>query len=111
VALWAQWCCWCPVPTDFSPKTWIKLDQVMNNKVVDLATNNIFYKGYIGFFYPRQKIFECELWMSAGFGKQWILACNGFFKFFPSKFEMSIYMKVVSLIKIYNFHKGRILSV
>jgi hypothetical protein len=25
--------------------------------------------------------------------------------------EMPIYMKVVSLIKIYNFHKGRILSV
>jgi hypothetical protein len=33
------------------------------------------------------------------------------FKFFLSKLEMPIYMNVVSLIKIYNFHKGRILSV
>jgi hypothetical protein len=49
--------------------------------------------------------------MSACFGKQCFLPCNGFFKFFPSKFEMPIYMKVVSLNKIYNFPKGRILSV
>jgi hypothetical protein len=33
------------------------------------------------------------------------------FQVFPSKLEMPIYMKVVSLNKIYNFHKGRILSV
>jgi hypothetical protein len=33
------------------------------------------------------------------------------FQAFPSKFEMPIYMKVVSLIKMDNFHKGRILSV
>jgi hypothetical protein len=30
---------------------------------------------------------------------------------FPSNFEMPIYMKVVSLINMDNFHKGRILSV
>jgi hypothetical protein len=30
---------------------------------------------------------------------------------FHSKFEMPIYMKVVSLIKQDNFHKGRFLSV
>jgi hypothetical protein len=30
------------------------------------------------------------------------------FQVFPSKFEMPIYMKVVSLIKMDNFHKGRI---
>jgi hypothetical protein len=30
----------------------------MNTKVVDLATNNIFYKGYIGFFCLDLKIFE-----------------------------------------------------
>jgi hypothetical protein len=83
----------------------------MNTKVVDLATLNNFYKGYIGFFCLDLKIFECQLWMSACFGKQWKLPCNGFFKFFPSKFEMPIYMKVVSLNKIYNFPKGRILSV
>jgi hypothetical protein len=33
------------------------------------------------------------------------------FQVFPSKFEMPICMKVVSLIKMDNFHKGRILSV
>jgi hypothetical protein len=40
-----------------------------------------------------------------------ISALHLIFQVFPSKFEMPIYMKVVSLIKIYNFHKGRILSV
>jgi hypothetical protein len=30
-----------------------------------------------------------------------------FFTNFPSKFEMPIYMKVVSLHKMDNFHKGR----
>jgi hypothetical protein len=29
------------------------------------------------------------------------------FTFFPSKFEMPIYMKVVSLDKLDNFHIGR----
>jgi hypothetical protein len=33
------------------------------------------------------------------------------FTFFHSKFEMAIYMKVVSLNKLDNFHKGRFLSV
>jgi hypothetical protein len=49
--------------------------------------------------------------MSACFGQQCFLPCKGLFKFFLSKFEMPIYMKVVSLNKIYNFPKGRILSV
>jgi hypothetical protein len=43
--------------------------------------------------------------------QQWILSCNWLFKPFHSKLEMPIYMKVVSLIKMDNFHKGRILSV
>jgi hypothetical protein len=34
-----------------------------------------------------------------------------FFIFFHSKFEMPSYMKVVSLDKLDNFHKGRFLSV
>jgi hypothetical protein len=34
-----------------------------------------------------------------------------FFIFFPSKFEMPIYMKVVFLNKLDNFHKGKFLSV
>jgi hypothetical protein len=49
--------------------------------------------------------------MSACLGKQWILPCNSFSKPFPSKFEMPIYMKVVALIKMDNFHKCGILSV
>jgi hypothetical protein len=42
-------CCWCPVQNDFSQNFQTELDQVMNTKVVDLATSNIFYKGYIIF--------------------------------------------------------------
>jgi hypothetical protein len=34
-----------------------------------------------------------------------------FFTFFLSKFGMPLYMKVVSLNKLDNFHKGRFLSV
>jgi hypothetical protein len=45
--------------------------------------------------------------MSARFGKQENLSCKGFFTIFLSKFGMPFYMKVVSLKKIYNFHKGR----
>jgi hypothetical protein len=37
--------------------------------------------------------------------------CNQFLKLFHSKFGMPFYMKVVSLLKMDNFHKGRILSV
>jgi hypothetical protein len=40
-----------------------------------------------------------------------ISALQLIFQAFPSKLEMPIYMKVVSLIKMDNFHKGRILSV
>jgi hypothetical protein len=83
----------------------------MNTKVVGLGTSNIFYKGYMGFFCLDLNLFECQLLMSACFGQQCFLPCKGLFKFFLSKFEMPIYMKVVSLNKIYNFPKGRILSV
>jgi hypothetical protein len=34
-----------------------------------------------------------------------------FFIFSPSKFQMPIYLKVVSVNKLDNFHKGRFLSV
>jgi hypothetical protein len=40
-----------------------------------------------------------------------ISALQLIFQVSPPKFEMPIYMKVVSLNKIYNFHKGGILSV
>jgi hypothetical protein len=35
---------------DFSQNFQTELGRVMNTKVVDLGTSNIFYKGYIGFF-------------------------------------------------------------
>jgi hypothetical protein len=44
-------------------------------------------------------------WQTVKTALQWI------FQVFPSKFEMPFYKKVVSLNKIYNFPKGRILSV
>jgi hypothetical protein len=84
---------------------------VSNTKLVDLATLNNFYKGYIGFFCIEFELFECQYSMSVCLGKQLILPCNSFSRLFPLKFEMPIYMKVVSLIKMDNFHKGRILSV
>jgi hypothetical protein len=45
------------------------------------------------------------------FGKQELLAVDQVFHLFPSKFEMPIYMKVVSIEKLDNVHKGRFLSV
>jgi hypothetical protein len=33
---------------------------VMNTKVVDLVTLDIFYKGHIGFFCTNSKLFECQ---------------------------------------------------
>jgi hypothetical protein len=38
----------------------IEVDQVMNTKVVYLATLNNFYKGYIGFFLTEFELFECQ---------------------------------------------------
>jgi hypothetical protein len=40
-----------------------------------------------------------------------MLPLEPIFQAFPLKIEMPIYMKVVSLNKMDNFHKGRILSV
>jgi hypothetical protein len=45
--------------------------------------------------------------MSAYSGKHEVLAVDKFFTLFCSKFEMPIYMKVVSLNMMDNFHKGR----
>jgi hypothetical protein len=49
--------------------------------------------------------------MSPGFGEQEVLRLTKFFTNFLSKFEMPIYMKVVSLNKLDIFHKGRFLCV
>jgi hypothetical protein len=51
---------------------------VMNTKVVDLATLNNFYKGYIGFFCTEFELFECQLnvslsWPTVNSGLQLIL--------------------------------------
>jgi hypothetical protein len=45
--------------------------------------------------------------MSPSFGEQEMLTVDRGFTNFYSKFEMPIYMKVVSLNKLDNFHKGR----
>jgi hypothetical protein len=45
--------------------------------------------------------------MSLCFGEQEMLTADHVFILFHPKFEMSIYMKVVSLDKLDNFHIGR----
>jgi hypothetical protein len=49
--------------------------------------------------------------MQACAHEQEVLTLEQVFHAFHSKFEMPIYMKVVSLNKLDNFPKGRILSV
>jgi hypothetical protein len=49
--------------------------------------------------------------MPPWFGEQEVLPVDQVFTNFHSKLEMPIYMKVVSLNKMDNFPKGRILSV
>jgi hypothetical protein len=80
-------------------------------KVVDPVTLYNFQKGYRGFFSTDFELhschFECQpVWLNSR-----SCLCNQFSKLFHSKFEMPIYMKIVSLNKMDNFHKGRILSV
>jgi hypothetical protein len=47
--------------TRFFSKFCIEVDQVMNTKVVDLATLDNFYKGYIGVFFTDFELQECQL--------------------------------------------------
>jgi hypothetical protein len=49
--------------------------------------------------------------MPPGLGEQELLAVDQVFHPFHPIFEMPIYMKVVSLDKLDNFHIGRFLSV
>jgi hypothetical protein len=49
--------------------------------------------------------------MSLCVSEQEVLSVDQVFHLFTSKFEMPIYMKVVSLNKLDNFYKGRFLSV
>jgi hypothetical protein len=80
-------------------------------KVVDLAVLSNFHKGHLVFFSTdfaqRLAIFECQL---VSMNRRYCQLIK-FFTFFLSKFRMPLYMKVVSLNKLDNFHKGRFLSV
>jgi hypothetical protein len=49
--------------------------------------------------------------MPLSFSEQEVLLVDQVFHLFPSKFEMPIYMKVVSLNKLDNFRNGSFLSV
>jgi hypothetical protein len=79
----------------------------MNRKVVDLTTLYNFKKDHIAFFQwilqERRANIECR---SALENRRYCQSIE-FFTNFHSKFEMPIYMKVVSLNKMDNFHKGR----
>jgi hypothetical protein len=79
----------------------------MDRKVVDLTILYNFHKGF-KVFCPRilHKLltnFECR----HGSVNRRYCQLTKFFTFFRSKFEMPIYMNVVSLNKLDNFHKGR----
>jgi hypothetical protein len=80
---------------------------VMNRKVVDLTTLYNFCKGHIVFFSTDFAGTSCQLGMPPCPGNRRYCQSIKFFTNFHPKFEMSIYMKVVSLNKMDNFHKGR----
>jgi hypothetical protein len=71
--------------------------KAMNRKVVDLTTLYNFQKGHIVFF-------STDL-MSTRSEKQENLSCKGFSTIFHPKFEMPIYMKVVSSTRWTTFVK------
>jgi hypothetical protein len=83
------------------------VEKTLNTKIVDLTTPTTFTKAIWGF---SQQIlqeslanFECH---SVSVNRRYCHLAM-FFTFFHSKFEMPIYMKVVALNKLDNFHKGR----
>jgi hypothetical protein len=79
----------------------------MNTKVVDLATLYNFCKGRLVFsqriLQERRANIECR----AVLENRGYCQSIKFFANFHSKFDMPIYMKVVSLNKMDNFPKGR----
>jgi hypothetical protein len=79
--------------------------------VVDLTTLYNFNKRCMVFFSTDFAQIEAKLWMSLCFGEQEVLSVDQVFTNFLPKFEMPIYMKVVSLNKLENFLIGRFLSV
>jgi hypothetical protein len=89
---------------------WIQVHSALNTKVADLAILYHFQKGFMGFFSTDLAREACQHWMSACVHEQEILTFGQVVNVFPLN-EMSIYMKVVSLNKLDNFHKGRFRSV
>jgi hypothetical protein len=83
----------------------------MNREIVDLAILYNFHKDHLVFsqqiLHKRFANFECH---SVSVNRMYC-HLDKFFTFFHSKFEMPIYMKVVSLNKLENLYKGRFLSV
>jgi hypothetical protein len=81
--------------------------RAVNTKVVDLTTLYNFHKGSRVFFstdlQERGANFECRPVLENR--RYWRL--TKFFANFHSKFEMPIYMKVVSLNEMDNFYEGR----
>jgi hypothetical protein len=79
----------------------------MNRKIVDLTTLYNFHKGSRVFslwiLQERLANFECRhVPLNRSYCRSTTFSPN-----FHSKFEMPFYMKVVSLNKMDNFHKGR----
>jgi hypothetical protein len=80
---------------------------VVNRKVVDLTTLYNFYKGSRVF--SQRILQECRANFECRHVSVHRRYCQltKFFTLFRSKLEMPIYMKVVSLNKMDNLHKGR----
>jgi hypothetical protein len=85
--------------------------KVVNRKVVDLTTPTTFTKAILCFSQRilQERLLNIECRPVSGNRRYWRL--TKFFTKFHSKFEMPIYMKVVSLNKMDNFHKDRFWSV
>jgi hypothetical protein len=78
----------------------------VNRKVVDLTTLYNFHNGYLVYFstdFAGMSNFKCRPVLENRRYCQSIKFCTNF----HTKFEMPFYMKVVSLNKMDNFHKGR----
>jgi hypothetical protein len=80
--------------------------KTLNTKVVDLIAKPIW--GFSQQILQKKLAnFECQ---SVSVNRRYCQLTE-FFTLLHSKLEMSFYMKVVSLNKLDNFHKGRFLSV
>jgi hypothetical protein len=85
--------------------------KAVKRKVVDLTTLYNFHKGRLVFFSTDFAQSAAKLWMPPVSVNRRYWRLTKFFINFHSTFEMPIYMKVMSLNKLDNFHKGRFWSV